>query len=95
MTEQKMKAAAEPPLDCLVGLRMAIEDVMWHQFTGSREAMTALQELVNVAEAAGVEIAHWRNVGSAIYAVGLREVQVHNATELTGRGSEASEGHVE
>lgn len=54
------KAAAEPPLDCRVGLREAVDEIMQYQFSHSREAMTALQRLVDAADAGASEIERLR-----------------------------------
>ena len=54
------KAATEPPLDCHAALRDAVDDLMQYQFSHSREAMNALQRLVDAAEAGADEIERLR-----------------------------------
>ena len=81
------KAAAEPPLDCRVRLREAVNEVMRHQFTHSAEAMSALQRLVDAAEAGACEIDRlrnelkpWQDFGRAVAEAGGVGVQFPLAT---------------
>jgi hypothetical protein len=44
-------SAAPPATEQIDSLRAAVDEVMRHQFTHNREAMTALQELIDAADA--------------------------------------------
>jgi hypothetical protein len=55
------KAAAEPSLDCRVGLREAVDEIMQSQFSHSRDAMSALQRLVDAADDGAHEIERLRS----------------------------------
>jgi len=68
---------------CRVGLREAVDEIMQYQFSHSREAMSALQRLVDAAddgaheiERLRAELKKWHDFGRAMAAVGLNGLTV-------------------